>query len=177
MTETLRAPAPTTRTRRTIAVAAAGTLLAGMLVSGGVVAGRASVDDVLPTASSAVSTSARDPGTTVPPDAGSPDDGGGAEGSAFGSIAGLDGAEFVLVGPGGGTLSVRTTDATVVDPALGDSVNDLSEGLTVFVTGTQAADGTVTASRITATPDLGSGGTGGTGGTGTTEPSEPGEAV
>lgn len=190
MTETTHSPAPTTRPRRVIAVTAAGTLLAGLLVTGGVVAGRASVDDTLTTSSAAISTSARDPGTTAGPDTqtapdhvpdyvpdDAPDDGAATEGSAFGSIAALGEGDFVLIAPSGGTLSVRTTEDTVLDPALGESVADLSEGLMVLVTGSQDSDGTVTATRVTAIPDP-TGGTAVPDGTDdATEPATPGEAV
>jgi Domain of unknown function (DUF5666) len=70
---------------------------------------------------------------------------------AAGQIAAIDGATLVVVGHQG-AVTVRTSADTQVEPDLGGTVSALQVGDLVFVAGSTASDGTVTATAIADRP-------------------------
>ena len=92
--------------------------------------------------------------------------------AAAGRISAVHGSTLTLESLGGGSVTVRTTGATQVEQDLGGSVSALQVGDVIFVAGTRAGDGTVTALAIADHPffagigggrGLGGNGQGGTG--------------
>jgi len=65
-----------------------------------------------------------------------------------GAVTSVDGSSFAIRTFRGDTISVHTSDATVVRLASAGALSALKPGQIVFVSGTRDADGTIEASRV-----------------------------
>jgi len=100
--------------------------------------------------------------------------GGGAGGATIGQVAFIEGSTLYVTDSTGNTVRVRTSAASAVTRTVSRTVHSIHPGEQVIISGTAAADGTVTAAtiRVGATSSGGlaglfGGGTGTRSGTGT----------
>jgi len=65
-----------------------------------------------------------------------------------GAVTGVDGNSFAIRTLRGETISVHTSDATIVRLASAGAVSGLKPGEIVFISGSRASDGSILASRV-----------------------------
>ncbi|MCW3050275.1 MAG: hypothetical protein JWO74_4559 [Solirubrobacterales bacterium] len=92
--------------------------------------------------------------------------GGGAGAPTVGTVSSANGGVLYVKDSSGTTVRVRTTNTSKIVRTAGSTVRAVHPGDTVVVQGSTAKDGTVTATRVSATAAGAGGGFGGAGGFG-----------